>query len=68
MNRSLVRALSIAFAAGPARRLRPACGSSDDALAGARTSFQLTDAGCARTTPKAPAGHLRVENAGQRRR
>ena len=36
MNRSLVRALSIAFAAGLLALFAAACGSSDDAPAGAK--------------------------------
>ncbi len=44
-----------------------ACGSSDEAPAGAKTvSFKLTDAGCAPHDAKAPAGPIafEIENAG----
>jgi iron uptake system component EfeO len=44
-----------------------ACGSSDEAAAGARTvSFKLTDAGCEPHDAKAPAGPItfEIENAG----
>jgi iron uptake system component EfeO len=67
MNRSLVRALSIALAVGLLALFAAACGSSEDAPAGAkRMSFKLTDAGCEPHDAKAPAGPIEfeIENAG----
>ncbi len=55
MNRSLVRALPTALAVGLLAVFAAACGSSEDAPAGAKKmSFKLTDAGCTRTTPRRP--------------
>src|SRR5215218_1369766 len=67
MNRSLVRALPIALALGLLGVFATACGSSDDAPAGAKKmSFKLTDAGCEPHDAKAPAGpiNFEIENAG----
>jgi iron uptake system component EfeO len=67
MNRIPVRFLSMAVCFGLSAALLAACGSSDDAPAGAKTlSFELTDAGCVPNTTKAPAGPIvfEVENAG----
>ncbi|HEV7481545.1 MAG TPA: iron uptake system protein EfeO [Solirubrobacterales bacterium] len=67
MNRSLVRALSIALAVGLLAVFAAACGSSEDAPAGAKKmSFKLTDAGCDPHNAKAPAGPItfEVENDG----
>ncbi len=67
MNRSLVRALSIALAVGLLAVFAAACGSSDDAPAGAKKmTFKLTDAGCTPHDAKAPAGpiNFEVENDG----
>jgi iron uptake system component EfeO len=66
MNRSLVRAALTAAAAALALFVA-ACGSSDDAPAGAKTmAFELTDAGCVPNEAKAPAGPIvfEVENTG----
>lgn len=70
MNRSLVRALSTALAIGLLAVLAAACGSSEDAPAGAKKmAFELTDAGCEPRDAKAPAGPIEfeIENAGTTR-
>jgi iron uptake system component EfeO len=57
---STVAGLTLALALG-------ACGSGDEAPAGAKTiGFKLTDAGCAPHDAKAPAGPIafEIENAG----
>ncbi len=67
MNRLPVRAVLLVAAAGLLTLFASACGSSDDAPAGAKQmSFKLTDAGCVPNTAKAPAGPItfEVENAG----
>jgi iron uptake system component EfeO len=67
MNRNHVRAALCAGAAGMLALFATACGSSEDAPAGAKTvSFQLTDAGCEPHDAKAPAGpiNFEIENAG----
>jgi iron uptake system component EfeO len=67
MNRLPVRAASIALSVGLIGVFASACGSSEDAPAGAKTmSFKLTDAGCEPNTAKTPAGPItfEVENAG----
>ncbi len=67
MKRIPVRAVLTAAALAAAAVLAGACGSSEDAPAGAkRMSFELTDAGCVPNTAKAPAGPIvfDVENAG----
>ena len=66
MHRTLVRpAIALALTAGAV--LATACGSSDDAPAGAKKlSFELTDQGCIPSSAKAPAGPVvfEVENTG----
>jgi len=67
MNRSLVHAALTAAAFGLLALFATACGSSNDAPAGAKKmSFELTDAGCVPNETKAPAGPItfEVENAG----
>jgi len=67
MNRSLVRAALTVVAAGLMAVLIAACGSTNDAPAGAKKmAFELTDAGCVPNEAKAPAGPItfEVENAG----
>jgi iron uptake system component EfeO len=67
MNRFPARAALLAAAAGLLSVFAAACGSSEDAPAGAKQmSFKLTDAGCVPNTAKAPAGPVtfEVENAG----
>jgi iron uptake system component EfeO len=67
MNRSLVRPLLIAVAAGLTALLVAGCGSSEDPPPGAKKlSFELTDAGCVPNSTKAPAGPIvfEVENTG----
>lgn len=67
MNRFTVRATLVIAGLCLLPVLFAACGSSDDAPAGAkRMSFQLTDAGCEPNAAKAPAGPItfEVENAG----
>lgn len=67
MSRLAARAVPTAAAAMIVAALLGACGSSDDAPAGAkRLSFELTDAGCAPNTARAPAGPIvfEVENTG----
>jgi iron uptake system component EfeO len=67
MNRSLVRVTLTVATAGLLAFSASACGSSEDAQAGAKQmSFKLTDAGCLPNTAKAPAGPITfdVENAG----
>ena len=67
MNKLAARAALIAASLGLLAVLAAACGSSEDAPAGAKTlSFKLTDAGCDPHNAKAPAGpiNFEVENAG----
>ncbi len=67
MNRSPVRAALTVATVSLLAVFATACGSSEDAPAGAREmSFKLTDAGCQPHTAKAPAGPItfEVENAG----
>jgi iron uptake system component EfeO len=67
MNRSLVHAALTVTAAGLMAVLVAACGSNNDAPAGAKKmAFELTDAGCVPNEAKAPAGPItfEVENAG----
>ena len=67
MNRNHVRAALYAGAVGLLALFATACGSSEDAPAGAKKmSFQLTDAGCEPHDAKAPAGPIafEIENAG----
>jgi iron uptake system component EfeO len=67
MNRRPFRAALAAIAVGLLAVFATACGSSDDAPAGAKTmSFALTDAGCEPHDAKAPAGPItfEIENAG----
>jgi iron uptake system component EfeO len=67
MNRSLVRAALTVATTGLLALFMVACGSNNDAPAGAKTmSFELTDAGCVPNEAKAPAGPItfEVENAG----
>ena len=67
MNRFPVRACCSAAAIGLLALFATACGSSDDAPAGAKKmAFELTDAGCDPHDAKAPAGPIifEVENAG----
>jgi iron uptake system component EfeO len=67
MNRVPVRALIAAAALCLVAMLVAACGSGDDAPAGAKAlTFKLTDAGCEPTKATAPAGPIdfKVENGG----
>jgi len=67
MNRNLFRAALCAGAVGLLVLFASACGSSEDAPAGAKKmAFQLTDAGCDPHDAKAPAGPItfEIENAG----
>jgi iron uptake system component EfeO len=67
MNRLSVRAALIAAAVGLLAVFVAACGSSEDAPAGAKKiSFKLTDAGCDPHNAKAPAGPIsfEIENEG----
>ena len=67
MNRLSVRAALIAAAVGLLAVFAAACGSSEDAPAGAKKmSFKLTDAGCDPHDAKAPAGPItfEIENEG----
>jgi iron uptake system component EfeO len=67
MNRPPLRAALTALAAGLLALFVAACGSSEDAPAGAKKmSFKLTDAGCDPHNAKAPAGPIdfEVENDG----
>jgi iron uptake system component EfeO len=67
VNRFTVRAALLLSAATLFPLFASACGSSEDAQAGAEVmSFELTDAGCVPNTTKAPAGPVtfEVENAG----
>jgi iron uptake system component EfeO len=65
MNRLSARAVLIAACVGLAALLVSACGSSEDAPAGAKTlSFELTDAGCIPHDAKAPAGPINFEAEG----
>jgi iron uptake system component EfeO len=67
MNRLSVRTALIAAVVGLLALFVAACGSSEDAPAGARKmSFKLTDAGCDPHDAKAPAGPItfEIENAG----
>ena len=67
MNRFTVRGVLAVAGLCLLPVLSAACGSSDDAPAGAKKmSFRLTDAGCEPNVAKAPAGPItfEVENAG----
>jgi iron uptake system component EfeO len=67
MNRIFLRPLLVAVAAAALTVSVAACGSGEDAPAGAKKmSFQLTDAGCVPNRAKAPAGPItfEVENSG----
>jgi iron uptake system component EfeO len=67
MNRAPVRALIAAAGFALVALLVAACGSGDDAPAGAKQlTFKLTDAGCEPTKATAPAGPIdfKVENGG----
>jgi len=67
MNKNHVRAVLCAGAAGLLAVFAVACGSSEDAPAGAKkVGFALTDAGCEPHDTKAPAGPItfEIENAG----
>jgi iron uptake system component EfeO len=67
MNRLSVRAALIAAAVGLLAVFAAACGSSEDAPAGAKKmSIKLTDAGCDPHDAKAPAGPItfEIENEG----
>ncbi len=67
MNRNLFRAALCAGAIGLLAVFTTACGSSEDAPAGAKKMrFELTDAGCEPHDAKAPAGPItfEIENAG----
>jgi iron uptake system component EfeO len=67
MMRIPARAATIAASASLLAVFASACGSSEDAPAGAkRMAFELTDAGCEPHTANAPAGPIAfdVENAG----
>lgn len=67
MNRFPVRAALAALAVGLLALFASACGTSEDAPAGAeKISFKLTDAGCDPHDAKAPAGPVtfEVENGG----
>jgi iron uptake system component EfeO len=62
MNRLPLRALLVAAALGLLAVFAAACGSSDDAPAGAKKmAFKLTDAGCTPHDAKAPAGPIDFE-------
>ena len=67
MNENHLRAALCAGAIGLLAISATACGSSEDAPAGAKKmSFELTDAGCEPHDAKAPAGpiNFEIENAG----
>jgi iron uptake system component EfeO len=67
VNRLLVRLPLIAAACGLLILFAAACGSEEDAPAGAKTmTFKLTDAGCEPHDAKAAAGpiNFEIENAG----
>jgi iron uptake system component EfeO len=67
VNRSLVRVPLIAATCGLLVLFAAACGSEEDAPAGAKTmTFKLTDAGCEPHDAKAAAGpiNFEIENAG----
>jgi iron uptake system component EfeO len=67
MNRVSFRAALTLVAVGALALFAAACGSSEDAPAGAeKMRFELTDAGCEPNQAKAPAGPVtfEVENAG----
>jgi iron uptake system component EfeO len=67
VNRFPVRLVLLAAACGLLAAFAAACGSSDDAPAGAKKmAFELTDAGCEPHDAKAPAGPIdfEIENAG----
>jgi iron uptake system component EfeO len=67
MARFSVRAVLTAAAVSLVALFATACGSSEDAPAGAKKmSFKLTDAGCEPHDAKAPAGpiNFEIENAG----
>jgi iron uptake system component EfeO len=62
MNLSHVRGALCAGAVGLLTIFAAACGSSDEAPAGAKSlSFELTDEGCLPHTASAPAGPITVE-------
>jgi iron uptake system component EfeO len=62
MNRSPVRAALTVAAVGLLSLFAAACGSSEDALPGAKKmTFKLTDAGCTPHNVKAPAGPINFE-------
>jgi len=62
MNRNHVRAALCAGAVGLLALFATACGSSEDAPAGAKKlSFELTDEGCLPHEAKAPAGPITFE-------
>ena len=67
MNRMSARAALTLVAVGLLSLFTAACGSSEDAPAGAKkVTFKLTDAGCEPHHAKAPAGPIEfeIENAG----
>jgi iron uptake system component EfeO len=67
MNRSALRAALLVATLGLGALAAAGCGSSEEAPKNAKTlSFELTDAGCAPHSAKAPAGSIafEVENAG----
>lgn len=65
MNRLPLRAALAAFAVGLLAVALAACGSGDDAPAGAKQlSFKITDAGCEPHDAKAPAGPITFEATG----
>jgi iron uptake system component EfeO len=67
MNRLSLRALLVATAVGLLAAFAAACGSGEDAPAGAKKmTVKLTDAGCSPHDAKAPAGPItfEVENDG----
>jgi iron uptake system component EfeO len=70
MNRLPVRATLTVAAVGLLSLFTAACGSSEEAPAGAKKmTFELTDAGCEPDDAKAPAGpiNFEIENAGTTR-
>jgi iron uptake system component EfeO len=70
MNRFALRAVGAATAAGILAVFAVACGSSEDAPAGAKTmAFELTDAGCTPHDARAAAGPIQfeIENGGSAR-
>jgi iron uptake system component EfeO len=67
MSRIALRAVPTALAAGLLALFAAACGSNEDAPAGARTmTFELTDAGCSPHDARAAAGPIQfeIENGG----